>query len=212
MVEDITDWALSWAAAQTREEARQVTQVGSNAVNTVLRLEGADRSLYLKIGPNLAREQARLGWLAGRLPVPQVLGLVSYHDVDALLMTALPGESLASLKSILPPQEIITRLSEALKTVHAIPLADWPFGSTGTVLVHGDACLPNFLYAGNRFTGCVDVGDMTMGDRETDLSAAVWSLQYNLGPGYGLAFLREHGLHHANEEDAERLRRRYESG
>jgi aminoglycoside phosphotransferase len=42
--------------------------------------------------------------------------------------------------------------------------------------VHGDACLPNFV---------------RIDSPEIDLAAAVWSLDHNLGPGFGGAFLRE---------------------
>ena len=85
---------------------------------------------------------------------------------------------MARLSESLPPQVIVTR---------------------------GDACLPNFLYQGGGLSGYVDVGDMTIGEPEVDLAAAVWSLQYNLGPGYGLNFLREYGRQDADDEDVERL-------
>jgi aminoglycoside phosphotransferase len=82
----------------------------------------------------------------------------------------------------------------------------------GKTLVHGDACLPNFLYRGDHLSGYIDIGDLTVGEMEVDLAAAVWSLQYNLGPGHGLAFLREYGLKDADEERVEALRLKYELG
>ena len=46
---------------------------------------------------------------------------------------------------------------------------------------------------------------MGVGDVEVDLSAAVWSLQYNLGP-VRLGFLKAYGRPDATEHDVERLR------
>ena len=82
----------------------------------------------------------------------------------------------------------------------------------GKVLVHGDACLPNFLFHGDELSGYINVGDLAVGEPEVDLVAAVWSLQYNLGPGYGLAFLREYGVSDADEKRVEALRQKYELG
>ncbi len=89
--------------------------------------------------------------------------------------------------------------------------ADWPFGGCGSVLVHGDACLPNFLFSAEQLSGYIDVGNMALGEPEVDLAAAVWSLQYNLGHGYGLEFLSKYGVEQPDEEEVERLRQLYES-
>ena len=89
--------------------------------------------------------------------------------------------------------------------------ADWPFGGCGSVLVHGDACLPNFLFSAEQLSGYIDVGNMALGEPEVDLAAAVWSLQHNLGHGYGLEFLSQYGVEQADEEEVERLRQLYES-
>jgi aminoglycoside phosphotransferase len=50
---------------------------------------------------------------------------------------------------------------------------------------------------------------MGVGDVEVDLSAAVWSLQYNLGPGYGRGFLKAFGRPDATDRDVDRLRAVY---
>lgn len=201
-----------WASQQVQEEAHSVTQIRSHEANRVFRLDYAERSLYLKIGPALAHEHERLCWLETRFPAPRPLGFVSDDCLDALLMSALPGNDLAALSSIVTSQEIIARLSTALKVLHTSEPIDWTFGGTGSVLVHGDACLPNFLFCGDHFTGIVDVGDMALGEIETDLSAAIWSLHKNLGSGYGSAFLREYGWHNTDEGYTERLRLRYKQG
>jgi aminoglycoside phosphotransferase len=186
-----------------------VIRVRSNEVNEVFRLGCDSASFFLKIGPNLKREYERLQWLEGRLPAPLPIGLTTQGAVDALLMSAVEGDDLSLLSLSLSEESITSRLSEALKVVHNLSTDNWPFGGNGTVLVHGDACLPNFLYNGNHLSGYIDVGEMTLAEAEVDLAAAVWSLQRNLGPGYGLAFLHTYGLEEADEEEVERLRLLY---
>ena len=208
------EWARSWVAALIPEEIRSFTPARSSEVNQVFRVEFESRSLFLKIGLALRREYERLRWLDGRQPCPQPVGFTTHDTAEALLMSFVPGMDLADLAASLPPQVILTRLATALTAFHATPIADWPFDreESGKTLVHGDACLPNFLYRGGRLSGFIDLGDMTIGAPEIDLSAAIWSLQYNLGPGYGLAFLHAYGVKDAEEALVERLRLRYEAG
>ena len=75
--------------------------------------------------------------------------------------------------------------------------------------MHGDACLPNLMVGDNGLSGYIDLGDMGVGDVEAYLLAAVWSLQYNLGPGFGRAFLTAYGRPDATERDVDRLRGMY---
>lgn len=203
------DVALTWACALVGADPIATTRVPSNEVNRVYRLDFGGERLFLKIGPRLLSEYERLGWLEGRLPAPRPIGFTSEGGADALLLSAVRGDSLSSLSASLPPQAVIARLAGALRDLHAAPAADWPFGGGGSVLVHGDACLPNFLFAGDRLSGYIDVGDMALADPEVDLAAAVWSLQYNMGAGHGLAFLHEYGMMSADEDDVERLRLSY---
>jgi aminoglycoside 3'-phosphotransferase-2 len=205
----ILGWTRDWVAEQVSGEIRAITRVRSNEVNEVFRLAFEHETLFLKIGPGLQWEWERLRWLEGRLPAPRPLGWTTQPDRDALLMTAIEGDDLAFLSGALLPQEVIVRLSNALKQIHRQSIIDWPFGGHGTVLVHGDACLPNFLYSGETFCGYIDVGDMTLAGVEVDLAAAVWTLERNLGPGYGLPFLREYGWEEVNEAEVERLRLLY---
>ncbi len=202
-------WALSWACSIAQEEPANIESCPSNEVNEVLRLHFPNRKLYLKVGPALDREYERLKWLDGRLPAPRAIGFIVGGSEGALLTSEVEGQSLAELAAVLPPQEIISRLARVLRMLHADSTSGWPFGGAG-VLLHGDACLPNFLFDASRFTAYIDVGDMALGEPEVDLSAAVWSLQYNLGPGHGAAFLREYGLPDVSEEYVEMLRLRYD--
>lgn len=53
-------------------------------------------------------------------------------------------------------------------------------------------------------------GGVAVDDVETDFSAAIWSLHYNLGPGYGAMFLKRYGMEDVTDEYVESLRLRYE--
>ena len=204
-----SDAIIAWASLLIQKKRLSWARVGSNHANRVFRLDDGGSGAFLKIGPRLRREYDKFRWLYGRLPCPRPIGFTIDSSNDALLSEAIPGEDLASLCVSLPPQTIIARFAAALRVLHSADIADLPFGGGGSVLVHGDACLPNFLYHESTLTGYIDIGDMAAGEPETDLAAAVWSLQYNLGPGFGAAFLREYGWREASEEEAERLRLLY---
>ena len=208
----LTSWAWSWACALAGAEPTSSTRVRSGDANQVYHLEVGGKWLFLKVGPRLQPEYDRLIWLAGRLPAPSPIGFTSQASADALLTSAVEGQDLATLSHSLTSQAVTERLAGALRVLHATPVTDWPFGRKGSMLVHGDACLPNFLFLRDHLTGYIDVGEMALGDPEIDLAAAVWSLQYNMGVGHGLTFLREYGVVGANEADVERLRLSYEQG
>jgi kanamycin kinase len=199
---------ISWAAARINVSESTAIKLGSGDNSTVYRLA----SWFLKIGVDLAPECERLQWLQGRLPVPEVVAFESLNGNDALVTTAVVGVDLADLKSQRPAGAIVEMLAAALREFHAADTTGCPFKAQipGDVLVHGDACLPNILcHNGGALSGFVDLGGMGVGDVEVDLSAAVWSLQYNLGPGHGREFLSAYGLPNATDEEADRLARMY---
>lgn len=207
----LTHWVWSWACALAGAEPTCSTRVRSGDANQVYHLEMGGKWLFLKVGPRLQPEHDRLIWLEGRLPAPRAIGFKSQSGADALLMSAVDGQDLATLSDSLTSQAVIERLAGALRVLHASPVTDWPFGGSGG-LVHGDACLPNFLFVGDHLSGYIDVGDMALGNPKVDLAAAIWSLQYNMGVGHGLTFLREYGVIGVNEADVERLRMSYQHG
>ena len=47
-------------------------------------------------------------------------------------------------------------------------------------LLHGDFCLPNFLFDNWKFTGFIDLGNGGVGDRHIDLFWGAWTLKFNL--------------------------------
>ena len=143
------------------------------------------QNYFLKVASALEKEKVRLEWLAGKLPVPRVIALIRIEDKDALLMTEVEGEDLARFSQKISQKDTIAKLALAIRDVHSIDISSCPFGKKGDgkVLVHGDACLPNFIYRDGKLSGYIDLGDMQIADKTVDLAAAVWSLQYNLGKG-----------------------------
>lgn len=203
---------LSWAKDILGNDFDASIERGQES-NKILRLEWLDSSAFLKIGKNLEQEKLRLEWLKDKASAPQIIGFKQEDEVDYLLMTSVEGTDLAHLAKLWSPEQVIENYAKAIRNFHKIDIADCPFGDKkeGDVLVHGDACLPNFIYRQDKdFSGYIDLGDMTVGDRSIDLAAAVWSLQYNLGKGYGLLLLQEYGISDADEQMVANLHAQYE--
>ena len=75
-----------------------------------------------------------------------------------------------------------------------IPLSD-------DTVIHGDMCLPNFMFSDFRFTCMIDVGDGGLGDRNYDLFWALWSMNYNFHTDrYKDVFLDAYGRDRADED------------
>jgi len=168
--------------------------------------------LKLKANSDFSSERERLEWFKNKLPLPVAIGSTQKDGVGALLLTAIKGKNLAALSKQWPAEKVLDELVRVLHLFHATDPTGWPFEKLagGRVLVHGDACLPNFIFSDESFGGYIDVGEAALGYPEIDLRAVIWSLQYNLGPGYGVEFLKKYGYHTATEEKAEELRLEYE--
>jgi aminoglycoside phosphotransferase len=204
--------AVEWARTIRRTPllAADVAWVNAEGTTTYRLHEDGVVLAYLKVGVGpLARERDRLAWLRDRVAVPDVLGFTSTPGGDWLLTTPLRGAALSQPEHKVQPHRLVRLLVSAIKRVHALDPAGCPFGGPagGDVVIHGDATLPNFVFDGTRFAGCLDVGDVRLGRPEVDLVAAVWSLDHNLGPGFGGEFLREYGWPQTDETTVERLRR-----
>lgn len=181
--------------------------------SNVYHLNGPKGEFFLKIGTGLEKERERLDWLRGKLPVPEVIGFNKIGDKEALILSAIEGENLAKLKKIWPAEMVISGLVSVLRRFHAVDVKNCPFGAPGPgkVLVHGDACLPNFVFKDGTFSGYIDLGDMRVDYPAADLSAAVWSLRHNLGPGHEINFLNRYGIKNTDEALVDKLISQYES-
>lgn len=206
------DVFIEWAAMELGSNV-SAERAAHGDQSTVYKLTALQGVYFLKIAGHLQKERERLEWLAGKLPVPAVRGFTRIGEKEGLLLSEIPGRNLADLSKEWSADKVVRKLAEALQRFHSAEAAECPFGENGPgrALVHGDACLPNFIFEGDDLSGYLDLGDMRVDDPAVDLAAAVWSLQYNLGHGYGLSFLREYGIKEATEEMAEDLRLRYEA-
>ncbi len=202
---------IDWAKEQLHEVV-DVVKEDYGDQSKVFKLHASDGNYFLKVGTKLEKERERSEWLQGKLPVPKVAGFTNIDDKDALLLSAIEGKNLAALSKEWPQEKIVDKLVAALQQFHAIDPKNCPFGNfeQGNVLVHGDACLPNFIFQGDNFSGYIDLGDLMVASPEVDFSAAIWSLQYNLGSGYGWMFLKKYGVENVTDEMVENLRLKYE--
>lgn len=203
---------INWAKNQLRN-VDEIKKEPHGDQSDVYRLYTSKGTFFLKIGKNLSREKGKLDWLQGKLPVPEAKAFTTIGDTDALILTAIEGINLAHLAKEWPTERVVSELVTALQKFHAVNTKGCPFGDVGSdkVLIHGDACLPNFIFKGDAFSGYIDLGDMCVGNKEIDLAAGVWSLQYNLGKGHGAYFLRQYGLENVTEELVESFRLKFET-
>jgi kanamycin kinase len=178
---------------------------------TVWRLVGESGAVYVKRAASLADERDRTAWLAGRWPVPEVIGYFKAFGDDWLLTREVYGVPLYDASIAWDPPRVARRFGEILRGIHATDVTGCPFGEAkpGRVLIHGDYCLPNVLVEDGRLTALVDLGRSGIGDPRDDFAAALWSLHYNYGPGYARDFLDAYGVSPMTDRDIERLRRRY---
>lgn len=202
---------INWAKNQLGEEVEVIKEEYGDQ-SDVFKLRAPGGNYYLKIGNGLENEYERLNWLQGKLSVPKVFGFIKIDERDSLLMSAIEGKNLATLAKEWNPEKIAEKLASALHHFHAVDAKHVPFGmyEAGKVLVHGDACLPNFIFQGDNFSGYIDLGDSRLANIEVDFAAAIWSLQFNLGSGYGPIFLKAYGVKDVNDEMVKKLRLKYE--
>ncbi|HFF3782282.1 TPA: APH(3')-II family aminoglycoside O-phosphotransferase [Stenotrophomonas maltophilia] len=122
-------WAWQEALADARIE-RQSIGVSRADVARVQRPGQADafvKSEVIDAFSELGDEIARLRWLQEQgQPVPTVIATAEEAGRRWLLMSALPGRDLASSPE-LAPQQLVELLADALRGLHALPVAACPF-------------------------------------------------------------------------------------
>ncbi|WP_261664717.1 APH(3') family aminoglycoside O-phosphotransferase [Deinococcus sp. Marseille-Q6407] len=91
----------------------------------------------LKIQPHLhpaltalADERERLRWLAGRVPVPAVLGYWADSTHEYLAMERVPGIPMSHPDATLHAERMASLLARALRGLHSLPARDCPFTMT----------------------------------------------------------------------------------
>lgn len=121
--------------------AYQMTPVGTGrSASSVYRLTCPGRTdLYLKTAspPHIAEleeEHARLEWLGGRAPVPEIVDFRASARRAALLTRALPGTS-ALHAARRDRAAVVRRLARALREWHAIPADGWRFDRSRAVVI-----------------------------------------------------------------------------
>ncbi len=76
---------------------------------------------------HLRREAERLQWIAGRLPIPQLIRRGSVHDHDWMVTQALPGRNAIDDALRADPEWLVSLLAAALRLIHQTPATDCPW-------------------------------------------------------------------------------------
>lgn len=122
-------------AAQCRHViTADLITIGQSAAQVYRLVDRAGDVCFLKYCPHgtlfsLADEVARLRWLAGRLPVPAVLGYAEDERGSYLLMSAVSGVDAATAAETqrMDTAHLVRLLAEGLRRFHATPIVDCPF-------------------------------------------------------------------------------------
>ncbi|MEF2279971.1 APH(3') family aminoglycoside O-phosphotransferase [Deinococcus sp. YIM 134068] len=83
----------------------------------------------------LLQERERLRWLAGRVPVPAVVGYETTGEHEYLATTRLPGLPMSDPDALLHPERVVSLLARALRELHALPVRECPFNMTLPVVL-----------------------------------------------------------------------------
>ena len=161
----------------------------------VYRIRTSNECFYLKVSTSLKKEYENLIKLKTYLKVPDVIDFRSIGNKDHLLLSDVKGNNLAELVGEYENTVIVREFARAVKQFHSLNINELYSGehNDGDVVLHSDMSMPNVIFAEPGSVGYIDLAQMTTGKAETDLADAIWSLQRNIGPGYGELFLQEYG-------------------
>jgi kanamycin kinase len=155
---------------------------------------GSVRAEFVKVYPDthaalLVAEAQRLTWAGRFLAVPRVISA----GPGWLHTAGLAGRSAVDPHWVARPVAAARAIGAGLRRMHdTLPVDEFPFGSPSwipadappadrLVVCHGDACAPNTLVADDgSCAGHVDLGDLGLADRWSDLAVATMSLAWDL--------------------------------
>ncbi|HET7579991.1 MAG TPA: APH(3') family aminoglycoside O-phosphotransferase [Bacillales bacterium] len=94
----------------------------------------AGESFYLKAAVSaterLEEEAEVLGWLKGKLPVPEVLYYGEHGETEYLLLSEITGRQAADPGVLANPHELGRLMAEGLKMIHEVGISECPFDQT----------------------------------------------------------------------------------
>lgn len=202
--------AKEWLSEVLGVPFRATKHIHSNQ-DEVYKIEASSNNYYLKISKALGAERDNLKKLENILNVPKVIDFYDAGERDYLLISELPGKNLVELIKEWPDLSIVDKFAQAIKELHNVDIAMvFPKASPADVLLHGDMALPNIIMTDQGHIGYIDVGQMSFGSPDSDLADAIWSLQRNIGSGYGQLFLEKYGQVAMTPKIKEALEFRYE--
>lgn len=93
------------------------------------------RNYFVKVQPrglpeSLRTEQAKLRWLAGRVPVPRVVGYATDEASEYLATIRLPGVPMHHPDALLHARRNAELLARVLRELHSLPIRDCPFNAS----------------------------------------------------------------------------------
>lgn len=113
--------AARWEEVTDGESGAQVWR-SSRFVLKVATRDGLARPLYAEV--------LRLRWLAGRIPVPEVVGYEVTPQSEFLAMSRLSGVALHHPDALVHPLRVTELLARVLRELHALPVRDCPFNAS----------------------------------------------------------------------------------
>ncbi len=159
---------------------------------------------YLKIAPkdSLSRSAKMQQYLSTKGFTAPVLAFVQDAEKDYVLAKGVEGIDATKFGS--DKAQLCREMGRAIRRLHDTQARDCPFadatellikgyekdegkpfdGDTSVLerntLIHGDCCLPNFIFKDSVFEGFIDFDCAGLGDRHIDLASILWSTHYNL--------------------------------